>query len=210
MLSNYKHISFDLDGTLIHTLPEYRQKIVPSVISELQGVINDQRHIDKFWFETNRDQTIKKCFNIDPELFWELFRKLDTEEKRSEHTVAYHDVEETLKKLKQMGKIISIVTGAPQKIAEIEIAKINPDCYDFIFSVRDSEYNEKPAPESLHFVLNKLAMQPQETIYIGNGDEDCYFAKNAGVDFIRIDRGEYDYDFGDGPIKTIKSLNELF
>lgn len=208
MLNKYKHISFDLDGTLIHTLPEYRYSLVPQVVNELKGKIKSQADIDKFWFEVNRSKTIEDCFGVQANLFWELFLKLDTTEQRSLHTKIYDDVIKTFTRLKEAGKIISIVTGAPNLIAKIELAKISAN-YDFDFSIRDSEYKEKPAPESLHFVLKKLNCKPEETIYIGNGDEDAKYAKNAGVDFIRINRSEYNYDFGNN-ITTIHSLNELF
>lgn len=33
ILQEYKHISFDLDGTLVHTLAAYRHKIVPDVVN---------------------------------------------------------------------------------------------------------------------------------------------------------------------------------
>ena len=55
MLKKYKHIAFDLDGTLVHTVPEYRYKIVPEVVSQLGGTIDSVHSIDKFWFEGGRD-----------------------------------------------------------------------------------------------------------------------------------------------------------
>ncbi len=117
MLEKYKHISFDLDGTLVHTMPEYRHKIVPEVVKELGGVIQNKFSIDKFWFESGRD--------------------------------------------------------------EMEIQK-------------------------------KLTIQPNETVYVGNSNEDAYFAKNAGVDFIYLERKEHQFDLRDYAIATIHSLSELF
>jgi len=210
MLSPYKHISFDLDGTLVHTVPEYRYKIVPMVVKELGGEINDRHHIDKFWFEAGRDEVIKNHFGLEPSAFWTLFRKTDSADKRSSHTHAYDDSERTLRKLKEMGKIISIITGAPHYLAQIEISKLNGAPHDFYLSITDSEFIEKPDPKSLIFSLEKLKMSPKETIYIGNSNEDAYFAKNAGVDFIYLERKEHQFDLKDYSIATIHSLDELF
>ncbi len=104
MLNKYKHISFDLDGTLIHTVPEYRHEIVPMVVKQLGGEIKDEHSIDKFWFESDRSNIIQNEFGLDPSNFWQLFRKVDSAEKRSSHTRAYDDAERTLRKLKQMSK----------------------------------------------------------------------------------------------------------
>ena len=210
MLSPYKHISFDLDGTLVHTVPEYRYEIVPRVVKELGGKIDDKRHIDKFWFESGRDEVIKNHFGLEPAAFWALFRKTDSADKRSPHTRAYDDAERTFRKLKSVGKIVSIITGAPHYLAQMEISKLNDAPYDFYLSVTDSEFIEKPNPESLLFVIEKLKFEPKETVYIGNSNEDAYFAKNAGVDFIYLERREHEFDLKDYSLATIHSLDEMF
>ena len=184
MLSKYKHISFDLDGTLVHTIQEYRYKILPKVVKKLGGTIKEKHSIDKFWFGSGRDKTIQEDFNVNPSRFWSLFRTLDAPEKRSLHTYAYDDAERSLKKIKESGRILSIITGAPHPIAEMEIKKLNGAPYDFYLSIHDNDYKEKPDPRSFDFVLNKLSVDKKETLYIGNSDEDAYYARNTGVDFM--------------------------
>ena len=71
-------------------------------------------------------------------------------------------------------------------------------------------YKEKPDPKSFYFVLKKLAVDQEETLYIGNSNEDAYYAKNAGVDFIYLERKEHKFDLKDYAITTIHSLDELF
>jgi FMN phosphatase YigB (HAD superfamily) len=61
MIKKYKHISFDLDETLVHTLPEYRYELGGEVVDKLGGKpIEDLRAIDQFWLEADRDEIIKK------------------------------------------------------------------------------------------------------------------------------------------------------
>lgn len=210
MLKKYKHIAFDLDGTLVHTLPEYRHKIVPEVVSQLGGTVDNIRSVDKFWFEAGRDTTIQNEFHIEPDRFWQLFRTMDSTEKRSAHTQAYADVEKTFHKLKDSGKIISIITGAPHYIAKMEIEKLNGAPHDFYLSIFDNNFAEKPDPESFFHVLKKLNVNPAETVYIGNSNEDAYYAKNAGVDFIYLERQKHDFNLKDYSIEIIHSLDELF
>lgn len=209
LLKKYHHISFDLDGTLVHTTAQYRHKIVPQVIKRLKGTVPDTRAIDKFWFEANRDTIIKQIFQLKPPIFWSEFIKVDTPKKRSLHTYAYDDAEPALQELKTRGKIISIITGAPRWIAQMEIKKLNKAIFDYCLSLSFSQFPEKPAPDSFQYVLNKLQSSPPETLYIGNSNEDAAFAKNAQVDFLYLERREHEFEHQDWAIATIHSLDEL-
>lgn len=210
MLQNYKHISFDLDGTLVHTVPEYRHALVPKVVQALGGSISGPEAIDRFWFESGRDAFIRGAFKVEPDLFWGMFRAEDSAERRSAHTRAYHDSEKAIRKLKDMDKTVSIVTGAPHEIAEMEIKKLNGAPHDYYLSTTSSGHSPKPDPKSLHFVLDELELKPEETLYIGNSNEDAFYAKNAGVGFVYLERDEYQFDLKDYSLAIIKSLYELF
>ncbi|MEK9148083.1 MAG: HAD-IA family hydrolase [Patescibacteria group bacterium] len=210
MLARYRHISFDLDGTLVHTVPEYRYAIVPKVVHELGGAIKEERAIDRFWFEASRDEVIRREFKVEPASFWHLFRILDTSEQRSRHTRAYDDAELTLRKLKAMGKITSVITGAPHWIADMEVQKLNGAPLDMHFSITDSQFNGKPDPASFHFILKKLNVSPRETLYVGNSNEDAYYARNAGADFLYLQRKEHQFNLRDYAVGTIDSLDHLF
>jgi phosphoglycolate phosphatase len=210
-LDKYKHISFDLDGTLVHTTEEYRLKVVPETLEMLGSKIRDKHLINRFWFESGRDEIIKKEFGLDPEKFWKAFHKVDRPEKRDSYTKSYPDSERVIKSLKKLGKVISIITGAPPWTADMEIKKINKNLYDLFLSISDvgEELPPKPDPEGFHFALEKLNMKPEETIYIGNSNDDAYFAKNAGVDFLYLCRKEHDFDLRDYSVGKIHSLDEL-
>ena len=210
MLKKYNHISFDLDGTLVFTDREYRYEIVPKVVKKLGGLVKNNHFIDRFWFEGNRDEIIKNDFDLDPKTFWSTFRIFDEPIKRALLTKSFKDVEKSLKKLKKLDKTISIITGSPNMVAELEMKKLNGAPYDYFFSIESNEYKEKPDPESFNFVLNQLNSTPQKTLYIGNSNEDAYYAKNAGVDFIHIERDEHKFDLKKHAVCIIKSLEELF
>jgi len=93
MLKKYKHISFDLDGTLVFTNKEYRYEVVPKVVKKLGGLVKNAHLIDRFWFESNRDEIIKNDFNLDPKAFWLVFRDFDEPVKRALLTQSFNDVE---------------------------------------------------------------------------------------------------------------------
>ena len=208
LIDRYAHISFDLDGTLVHTVPEYRHALVSRVVRQLGG-ISSPRDIDRFWFEPDRDETIQSNFHLEPATFWDLFGAEDTVEKRSLHTHAYGEVEDTIRKLKKLDKTISVITGAPHWIATMEIEKLNGAPIDFYCSTHDRKFPDKPDPKSFFFVLAELGMKPSETLYIGNSSEDAGLAKNTGVDFAYLERKEHDFDMKEYAIATIQSLDEL-
>jgi phosphoglycolate phosphatase-like HAD superfamily hydrolase len=195
LIDKYNHISFDLDGTLIHTTPEYIHKIVPAVVNKLGGKITDKYHIDRFWFEHNRDRMILGHFNVEPAAFWKVFWAADTTEKRIKYIKPYNDSERTIRKLKELGKLVSIITGAPKQLADLEIGKLNGAKIDLCLSLNYTEEPKaKPDPSGLNIVIDKIKSTKKETLYIGNSSEDALFAKNAGVDFVHIERNEHKFD----------------
>ena len=65
IISKYKHISFDLDGTLVHTIPEYRYRVVPETIKQAGGQRSQSRcAIDRFWFEAGRDERFNFTYRM--------------------------------------------------------------------------------------------------------------------------------------------------
>jgi phosphoglycolate phosphatase len=209
MIQKYRHISFDLDGTLVHTTPEYRHALVPRVVGELGGTIKEPRAVDRFWFEATRNDIIRDEFNIDPEKFWDLFHLYGTVEERDRHTHAYPDAERTLRELRRRGKGTSIITGSPQWIAEMEIGKLGQNSCDYRLCLARSAFPQKPDPKSFFHTLVHLKLTPEEVVYVGNSNDDAYFAKNAGVDFIYLERKEHEFQLDDYAVAKISSLDEL-
>ncbi len=209
MLDKYRHISFDLDGTLVHTVSEYRHGLVPKIVKRLGGRVRDPHDVNRFWFEGDRTTIIQQCFGLDPKIFWDAFHREDDPGVRANFTRAYDDVFETLTELKARGKVVSIITGSPDYVADVEIAKLGDVNIDLIHSTTSGVFPGKPDPAAMHFILRQLKLTPADTLYVGNSDEDVFFAKNAGVDFVHIDRGEHWFEWGNVAVRSIKRLTEL-
>lgn len=210
LLEKYAHYSFDLDGTLVVTTKKYRCNLLKKVVEKLGGEIKSAHIIDKFWFDARREEVIKKEFKVDVEKFWEFFVKWDIPEERSKHTFPYRDAEPALKKLKNAGKITSVITGSPHAVAQMEIKKLNGVSCDFYLPLHGSVFNPKPDPASLRFVIRKTSTLTKNTLYIGNSNDDAYYAKNAGVSFVYLERKEYVFNLESYAIAKISSLEELF
>lgn len=201
----YKTVIFDLDGTLVHTAPEYRYKLLEKIFKDLRTKSNN-KDIDKFWFETERDKIIERYFGLEPKLFWEKYRKYETVELRKKFVKLYDDVD-FIKELRQNGFKIGIVSGAPEHIANLEIEMLGKENFDAVV-ITHNGIKVKPNPEGLEKCLNFLGVQKSESIFVGNGKEDIMAAKNAQVFDVLIRRGEYEFN-NIQPSLSINSLYEL-
>lgn len=206
----YDAVIFDLDGTLIHTAPEYRHGIVEKTLKEfgVSGVKSE--FMDKFWFESRREEIIRKNFGVAPESFWIVFRKYDTIESRKKSVSMYDDVC-FIEELKKEGYKTGIVTGATVPIANMEIEIIGPEKFDAIVIAQKSNgINPKPHPHGVEECLSLLGAKKNKAIYVGNADEDILTAKNAGVFDVLLKRGEYEFEMKNlKPSLIIHSLYDL-
>lgn len=208
LVDKYKAVIFDLDGTLVYTTAEYRYDIVLKTLEYIgKSARVDLKAIDKFWFDADRNKTIEEYFGCDRNVFWKAFDKLTTIEERAKFTHIYEDAQETLEVLGSFGRIMAITTGAPKKIADMEIDLLPKWLFTKIISVTSTRYKAKPHPESLKGCLKFCRVKPIEAIYIGNSTEDGVYAAAAGVDFIYIKRRED--EFTAPHTGTIHSLLEL-
>lgn len=190
LLEQYQHFSFDLDGTLVYTVKEYRYPTISRAVLELGGRVQSEHDLDRFWFESGRDRIVRQRFGVQPEKFWQRFQEIDNPQERARHTFVYEDTIATLKILRDAGKKISIITGNRESNARLEMAVLADAPYDYFLPLHEN-FPSKPHGASLHTVITDLQVTPEETVYVGNSNEDVYYAHNARVDFIYLERGEH-------------------
>lgn len=206
-MKNIKAVIFDLDGTLVHTMPEHRNIIINKTLNNLNKPDAKQEHIERLWFGIDRMKTVEECFDIHPVVFWKEYRKHDTPEIRMNYTKPYNDVN-VIQELKNKGIKIGIVTGATPAITETQLSMIGRNLFDSVIIANSmGNCRHKPHPEGLHQCLKELNIEKHEAVFIGNSDEDILAAKNAGMHSIFIDRKEY--PINETPDTIINSLNEL-
>ena len=202
---------FDLDGTLVKTRDEYRYDVLGKVFSEL-GCLPDRNAIDIFWFgrshEGDRDQYLAERFGINPALFFEVSKKHETVEIRRQHIEAYADVD-VLRRFKEAGYAIGVVTGARAEIAAAELELVDPahKLVDLLVIADNFTCKRKPDAEGIVRALQILNANPARSFYIGNGDEDIAAAKAANVLDIIVDRKENELQLT--PSHLVSSLYEL-
>ncbi len=205
-----KAIIFDLDGTLVFTLPSFKYEVMVKTLSELGMNVFRKEEIDEFWYGTDRDSIIKKYFKVEPQRFWEIFNKYNKLERRIKYTEIYEDVH-VLKSLKEKYKLkLGIITSNPYPIAkkEIELLEREGIEFDSIVTPNYPEEKPKPNPELVERCLKELEVKKEDIVLVGDAEEDWLMAKNAGISFILIEREEHKLEI-EGNYEKIKSLNEL-
>lgn len=116
--------------------------------------------------------------------------------------VFYEDTEEVLMELADRNKSMSIVTNGGvvqhkklEHLSEYEIEGM----LEFDFKVVTGDYGKeayKPSPKCLNKVINFYGAERSKCVYIGDSLEHDYsMAKNAGVDFVWVDRAETPIEF---------------
>ena len=185
---------FDLDGTLVYTLPKYRQMVVTGVLAELGITEYPLGFIDQFWFYGNRSQRIREELGIEPESFFQLWESHDTKERRETHTRMFDDVD-YLHKLKERGYRLGVVTGGSPHVKDVNVNLLGNQLFDAVVCANPFAlplFRSKPDPAGLLYCLQQLGVSPAEALYVGNGDEDVLAAQNAGVLDVLILRGEHE------------------
>lgn len=110
-----------------------------------------------------------------------------------------------LKKLKNMGLVTAAFTDLPSGMPDFIFKNDMNELLGYIDLYVSSQTigKRKPNPAGIIFIAEKLGVQIRDILFIGDEEKDCITAKNAGCDFVLIDR------FSDND-RAIKNLEELF
>lgn len=180
-----KLIIFDMDGTLVdssemvtHSVNFVRNTIGLKSLEKktVLAKINDP-HID-----TN------KFFYNDIYFDEELTQKCNAfyETNCTQNIQLFNGVKELLESLEQE-YILDIATNTYTKLAKEMLQHLNIQKYFSNIIGYEKVEKIKPAPDILHFSLNKHRLQHHEAIFIGDSKKDEICSKNANIDFIMLD-----------------------
>ena len=181
-----KAIIFDLDGTLLDTSHDIHTVInaslkkfdLPQISYEdtLKFVGNGAKKLVERAVGERIDMLTKVYSD-----YSEKFANCD-----NEHTCLYPEEVETLKKFKDMGIRLAIVSNKPQRATERVYAKYLSN-FDFNIVLGQTEYYPlKPNPASTNHILNELDVNWDECLFVGDGETDVETAKAAGLKCVSV------------------------
>lgn len=176
---NYKHIIFDIDGTLLDsmyadlhglqdTMWELTHQIIP--IDQLTFALGIPGEVALKRLGIRNTQSANKLWNKN------FMKYKDT-------IKLFAGVQRTIQQLHDKGFQLGIVTSkTPLEFAnDFEPHGIS-HYFDTVVCVTDSP-RPKPYPDPILTYLHKASAEPCEAIYIGDTTYDCQCAHSAGIHF---------------------------
>lgn len=183
-----KAIVFDLDGTILDTLPD---------LYACMNAALEQFGCPKISMEQTRAYVghgglqfaacaLPEEKRGQAEFFYrEIYCPVHFHCK-NEHTSLFPQERECLAALKRAGYKMAVVTNKSQQAADALGATLLKEfSFDVIFGNRDG-VPVKPDPTSTRMVLRELGVEPHEAVFVGDGDTDVQTAINAGMRCISV------------------------
>ena len=187
-----KIIIFDLDGTLIHSIPDMRIAINKTLEHFKLRTISEEK-LQEFVGEgmLKLSENVLKFLGADLDLiddFFLMYRK-EYSENPYNLTTLMPGVKDSLKYLLDKNVHINICTNKRQHVAEKILKLMNlSDNFDFIVGANEN-VPLKPHRQMIDLICNQYNSNENEFIMVGDTNVDILAAKNAGISSVIVDGG---------------------
>ena len=172
-----KGVMFDLDGTLIDSLPVI-VKTSLKVCEELSIKADEAKIVGQIGLPllTTGENFMGKGQG---QLYFDTYQKYFYDI-LAEGLEVFPGIESLLNELKSCGQQTAVVTSKSRRSAEASLDMAGLGKYfDLVVTVND-DCGHKPAPDPALFALNKLGAQAANSIFVGDSLFDILCAKSAG------------------------------
>lgn len=191
----FKLIMFDLDGTLVDSVPDLAFA-VDAMLDELgePTVGIDQVRL---WVGNGAEMLVKRALsrNMLPKdidktylekamaVFFTCYEKVNGSKSR-----LYPNVLETLQRLRKEIPYLALVTNKPEQFTQPLLDYHQLPQFDLVVC-GDTLPNRKPSPEQLLYCMNILECEPKESLMVGDSVSDIKAAKAANVPIVCVSYG---------------------
>ena len=212
-----KNLIFDLDGTLLDTLPDITRAINDALHNEGYSYSFSLQEA-KSLIGGGADRLVKKALKDkgdDPARFLALKTAYMPLYKayQEDHTKPFPGLKEVLESLANKGISMFVVSNKPNALAQIVVPHFLPGLFQGVSGQKEGEA-PKPNPSSTLRIINGFALKKEETLYVGDSAFDVDTAHNAGLRSVLVEWGYGFYDEtlesrSDYLAKTPQDLHEL-
>ncbi|MBQ8004338.1 MAG: HAD-IIIA family hydrolase [Oscillospiraceae bacterium] len=185
-----KAILLDLDGTILNTLEDLTDSVNFALsslgfpthsISKIRSIVgNGARNLIKRALPENCDDAVfEKCLAA---------FKAHYEKNKSNKTAPYDGIMPALAKLRAEGFRLAIVSNKHDDAVQGLHKHFFSEYVQF--AIGNVEFlPKKPNPDMVHYALEKLGVNCDEAIYVGDSEVDILTAKNSGIPCISVTWG---------------------
>lgn len=192
-MQQYKYLIFDLDGTLLDTVPLLLYNLNLTFKSlNLTGDFSISEMMS--FIGSGKEEQINRALrarNYDIATHFAAVNELLTyhyDRNVTSNTTPFPEVNKTLEVLKAHKCKLYIATNKPEHIARPIVTHFFGETFiDVRGDLGDGLI--KPQPEFLSAFIVKHNINALETLYIGDSTVDYLTAKNAGIPFVLVSHG---------------------
>lgn len=183
-----KAVIFDLDGTLLDTLPDIKENI--NLMLERFGYRERSYAEIRKFIGCGARNLVKDSIGVslserelDERL--EYYNKIYTASS-SPRTGLFDGVSEMLSELKKRGFKLAVLTNKPQATTDRVIKEhLSEVEFDIVVGQRNG-IKIKPDKEAALSILKLLGVSPENAYMVGDGETDALTAINAGINGISV------------------------
>ena len=187
-------VFFDLDGTLLDTLPDIRNAMNYALRAYDGETASDEdvrRYVGRGLYRALASAAAEKNPKGLDEGEFELMFQLMTSYYRRHavvQTAPYPGMKELLSHLKDEGMKLGIVSNKADEIVQEIVSELLPDTFDFVSGER-RDYPLKPDPSLLLEGLKEVGSSADNAVYIGDSEVDAETGKRAGIRTLIVSYG---------------------
>lgn len=189
-----KYIIFDLDGTLINSIPDMMREVNLFLSKHGGRNLTEQEVISIIG--SGARVLVKKAFELThiettSSEFETLFSEwLDQYGKADMYlTQTWDGVIETLEFLKKNNYKMAVCTNKPPVPTKVILDRLNLSQYFDVVLDAESLIEKKPRPEPLWLAIKKMGGSVNDAVMVGDSEVDAEAAKNAGIPVVLLSFG---------------------
>lgn len=222
-MTEFDALVFDMDNTLFDERRYFDQAFdaVADTVAKETGVDHEtafRRIRDEFEEKGSQYDNffayVAELFDLDPayhDVFYEQYLTVDVD------LTLYDDASEILAWAEDEGFALGLLTSGSVEAQRNKIETLGlDDVVDVTCVPRElGDGYEKPAPDAYEWVLERLGVTPERSVYVGdNPMSDFQGPKELGMTTIRLRRGEFadrevNHSLVDHDITTHRSLPDI-
>ena len=192
-MAEYKACMFDLDGTLCNTLDSIAHFANSALIFYGYPPIDTEEY--KLMIGNGADMLIRRMLNkaageYTEETVNKVRKKYDElyESEPLKLVEPYKGIPELLNKLNTMGIKITVLSNKPDDMTKAVVRGILGNKFNYVQGQK-KEFEKKPSPQAPLFIAEKIGVNPENFLYIGDSGVDMKTAKNSGMKAVGVSWG---------------------
>lgn len=213
----YKHIIFDLDGTILNTLEDLAA--ATNWVCARHGWPAHEVEEYQYFVGNGASKLLSRVVPDGVELTDELHQQLLEEftqrynAHKEDKTTVYAGMPQALRRLKEAGLTLAVLSNKPHGAAYPVVERYYPGIFDAVQGAVDN-LPVKPDPTLLHRLMGELGATTGDTLFVGDSNVDIRTAKNGGLTGCGVlwgfrTRAELEAEGADFIVDTPAELAEL-